>query len=488
MANSTELELGLENKAWHLAEVAVGFVLNRTALFIFNCGWRLWRLLKYVIFGIRDKRTIYGKVGNRFIFATPEERNQPTCIIGQPGFGKSGEEVNLAIQDMQQGEAGIVIDPHGNPHETDEKKKGAVVKIYERAKNIGRVVFLSVNQILKVIGYNPLFLIGSMDALDHLKDELMNSLFSDCLESGFLVSNKARLLVESAIYFHNCYADWLMLVLGKNAIETKRILQTHQITLNDLAKLSVNNTRLIDLFIQMLSFKGSEFYRPDLVRLWQEIKDKSNFDAGLVGAIGRIDKIVTTTRAQLFFESFGFDVIEERKKGKFVLVDISGLDSFTKSIISKLMFVKIYYLHVGGILKSATRLYIDEAASLAMSKLAEMISEGRKFCLDLVLIIQYKKQFENAKDAIAVREACVNKLYFRSEDPEYNAPIQKIATLPNREFILVTSKGVEENVKTLDMPKVRRSVQISERGADKEVLKKQMMAKSLDIVGYFNRV
>jgi hypothetical protein len=89
---------------------------------------------------------------------------------------------------------------------------------------------------------------------------------------------------------------------------------------------------------------------------------------------------------------------------------------------------------------------------------------------------------------IAVREACVNRIYFRSQDPEYNAPIEKIATLEKREFILISSKGVYEKVKTLDIPPIKRQVQLNERGAGKEELRQRIMRKRIDIISYFTDV
>jgi hypothetical protein len=487
MANSTDLELSLEGKALRLAEVGVGFVLHRSATFIFNCGLRLWRELRYRLFGIRYFVTVIGKSGARLIVATSEERNQPTCIIGQPGSGKTGVAANMAIQDIEQGEAGIYIDPHGHPFETNDRKKGGVVHILERCKNINHVVFLSVNQVDKIIGCNFLFHIGQSEELDEIKDELMSPLFGDALETGYQVANRGKLLIESALYLPNAYIDWLAQIKSKNNKQIQYILKTHQLTITDLASLQ-HNLKLVDLFILLLGFKGSRYYRPDLVQFWQEVKDKGKLDVGLQGAAGRLEKIVSTTRAQYFFESHGFDLARERKRGKFVLIDISGLDEYTKWVISRLIFVKGVNLQIKGRFQRVLRVYIDEAASLAMPKLVEMISQGRKFFLDLVLIVQYKKQFENSKEITAVREACVNKLYFRSEDGEYNAPVHKIAVLKNREFIYITSKGVIEGVQTLDMPRKRRSVQLKERGENKEEVRRRIMLKKQNIFTYFTNV
>jgi len=449
---------------------------------------KIWRLIKYRFFKIKDRRIIYGKLGNQEIFDHPINRNQQTYIMGKPGFGKSAEAANMALQNVKNGTPGIFIDPHGNPEEIDDSRKGAIVHIYERAEDISNIVYLSVNQKYKVIGFNPLFLIASIDALDDLKDELLNSMFGDSLDGGYQVANRAKFILESAIYFHNAYADWLMQVLGKTNQQTKTILQTHQLTINDLANLN-GNPLLMDLLIQILGYTKSKFARPDLVRHWQEVKDKGSLDAGMVGAIGRLEKIVSTTKAQLFFEAHGFNFIEERRKGKFVLIDTSRLDKFTRAIISKLVFGKILPLHINGIIREQTELYIDEAGDLDFANLDEMLSQGRKFGLSVTAIFQHFKQFATPRIIEAIRKVVVIKIIFRSEEGEYNAPLEKVSNLKKREFIFINSRGVKEFVKTLDMPpKQRTTMALIERGVGRDQLRERIMAKRSNIVGYFNNV
>lgn len=488
MAYSTASELSLEDKAWRLAEQGVGLVLRLLAQFIFTCILRLWRVLKYVLFGFTYKKIVYGKANGREIFDTLKERNLQTIIIGKPGSGKSGLAANIGIQAISNGTCGIFIDPHGNPFETDEEKKGAIVKIYERARDTKKVVFFSItHQKDKIIGSNILFLIAPIDTLNKLKDELMNGIFHECLEEGHLVANRAKFLIESVLYAHNCYRDWLKIFKRYNTKRINSILYSHQITLNDINNLKPNG-RLIDLFITLLGFEQSKYYRPDLVEQWQEIKQKKKFDVGLLGAIGRLAKIVSTSLAELFFESSGFNVIQERLKGNFVLCDSSGLDHYTRSCISKLVYVKVHTLHVTGIIKSQTEFMIDEAPDIELPNYDEVLSQGRKFKLALTCIFQYMHQFEDSRTSNALKEVVVNKIIFQSEEKDLGVPKEKLERQKDRECTIMNRKGTFEGVRTLDLPKIRREVQITERGVAKKALQARMTAKKRDIYSYFMKV
>lgn len=124
----------------------------------------LWRFLKYRVLGLKHPPIIYGRIGFRKIFDFPIDRNGHTAIGGKIGFGKSALAVNLAIQNINQGTRTLFIDPHGDP-EAGGDQKGAIVEIFERVRSVQNVVFISVNQKNKVIGYNPLFLIANVDKL-----------------------------------------------------------------------------------------------------------------------------------------------------------------------------------------------------------------------------------------------------------------------------------------------------------------------------------
>ena len=473
-----------------LAEKALGLALTTTATIIFNNYLKLWRITKYRLLKFKDRRVIYGKTKTeRQIFDFPKARNRHTYIKGLTGSGKTGLGVNLSIQNIEYGTAGIFLDPHGNPQAAPDER-GAIVEIYERVGSVHNVVFLTVNQRKKVIGDNPLFLLGNFQALDELKDNLLNSIFYDSkssISSGYEVAIAAEFILESAVYFHSAYFEWLALVKHQNAVQIKNILRTHQITINDLAHLN-DNPHLIDLFIEILGYKGSKYHRPDLVAKWISIKNKDTSDTGFKGVAGRFKKIVSTSKSKLFFESYGFNLIEERKKGKFVLCDLSGLDDFTTAIICKLILVRIFTYQLKGIFKGQTEFYIDEASNVEISNLPQIIAQGRKKKLALTLIFQFFKQFKNPDIINAIGKGIVTKINFKNNEPDFNTPLEKIVPLKNRQFIFENAWGVVEKVLTLDMPPIKRTVQFKERGAKELELRERMMFKRTDIVSYFLNV
>jgi hypothetical protein len=181
------------NKLLNLLVDLIFYLLSKVKTFFLQLIYRFRR---------KDNRIIYGRTKEgKVIFDYPINRNQHTYIKGKPGFGKSALAVNLALQNIEQGTAGIFIDPHGNSQATKKKKKGAVVEIFQRAKDVSNVVFFSVNQKHKVIGYNPLFLMGSLDELEELKDYLMNTIFYNSVNSINNGQEVADMAVSRPQYF-----------------------------------------------------------------------------------------------------------------------------------------------------------------------------------------------------------------------------------------------------------------------------------------------
>jgi hypothetical protein len=472
------------------AEKATGFILTGGASVIFDGYLRLWRFFKYQILRLKDWRIIYGTTATgRQIFHFPKTRCQHSYIKGLTGTGKSALAAIQVFQHLRQGTAGIFLDPHGNPRARPDEQ-GAIVMIYERAPRVENVVFLSVNQKKLVIGDNPLILFGKFKTLDQLKDYLINAIFFDTkatLSSGYQVPNMADFILESAIYFHNAYLEWLIKVKKKTAPQAKKIVLTLQLTFNDLAHLETN-PKLIDLFIEILGFSKSKYYRPDLVAGWQKIKENSKFEVGFKGATGRFKKIVTTGRAKLFFESCGFDVFKERKRGKFVLCDLSSLDDFTTALISKLILVRVFIYQMRGIFRGQTEFYIDEAYNLQIPNLPHITSQGRKKKLALTLIFHYFTQFTDSRIIDAIQKGIVTKINFNNNEGDYNLAQSKVGELKNQEFIFTDTWEKATKVRTLDLPPVRRQVQFEERGVEEKELRRRMQAKRINILAYFMNV
>jgi TraM recognition site of TraD and TraG len=463
-------------------------ILKRIFKAVYNLGrrtWRrIWRRFKKRFIKVKDDHLIYGEKQGKEIFDTLTNRNQPTYIKGLTGFGKTALSINLAIQDIEQGLGGIYLDPHGD---LDSDKPGGCYQIYTRVRSLDNVVFISANQGDRVTGENPLFLVVRFEEIERVEEligHLLNTMFDDALSSGHEVVNAAEFIIESTVFFHNAYFDYLLINRNKSAEEAKNIILTHQVTVNDLAHL-IDRPLLIDLFIRILGFKPSKFYRPDLVERWLKIKQKGSFEEGFKGVVGRFKKMVSTPESKFFFESSGFNLLKELQKGKFVLCDISKLDSFTVEMISKLILVKVYKLHRKGDLRQITRFYIDEASNIELSNAPEIMSKGRSSGLFLILIFQYFKQFRNPRIMEALLKAAVIKISFRSEEGDGNFPLEKVANLPNRYFNIRKKDDIFEEVKTLDMPPKIRELKLEERGMKKEGLRKRIMAKLTDIYSYF---
>lgn len=421
-----------------------------------------------------DNRIILGSKKGNEVSIFPQDLNTHLLVTGETGAGKSGFSINLAKSLINSGVRTLFLDPHGV----------AIQDIYSRVKYPKKVIYLSLNQQNKHLGYNPFFKIGAKGVLENQSAHLLNSIFYDEINTGYQVFNGAKFIISSVIYFHNAYLDWLIRNQKIEVTQAGQILSNKQITINDIANLK-NNPLMVDLLIEILGDENNQFYRPDLVRQWVEIREKKSFDSGMQGALGRFSKLAGMYEAQLFFESNGFNVIEEIKKGNSVLCDLKGLEELTMSIISKIIFSSVFSNHKKGSIKGQTIMIIDEAKLVKVPNLGEIIEQARKFKLGLVLLCQYVTQFENKTLESAINNTIVSNIQFRNKEGRNPQEKEKLLELEKRHFIFETSGKRYEGYKTIDYDKPLREFKTTELGLTTAELEKRMTAKTANIYNYF---
>lgn len=221
------------------------------------------------------------------------------------------------------------------------------------------------------------------------------------------------------------------------------------------------------------------------MQYWQGVLAKKTFDAGLKGAIGRFGKITATHKAAQFFESSGFDLAHFLKQGQHVICDLSGLDSFTTKVINHLVLNNIGKSYDNGFLVKTLRAYLDEASNIEMPCIPEVIAQGRKYGFGLILIFHYDAQFKSSAILEALKKCAGIKIFFRNSEGDYYAPMEKVTSLEKRHFIVRNSYGVVENVRSKDLPSLKREMILNQRGVNKSELRRRMQNKRQNIMHYF---
>jgi type IV secretory pathway TraG/TraD family ATPase VirD4 len=201
--------------------------------------------------------------------------------------------------------------------------------------------------------------------------------------------------------------------------------------------------------------------------------------------LGRLDKLVLMESSRLFFESEGFNVLIELKKGKSVLCDLMGLDEHTMGTISKIIFSKVFNMHKKGELKGSTFMMIDEAKLIKIPNLTEIIEQARKFKLGLVLICQYVQQFENRNLELAINNTIVTKIKFQNETGKNAEETKELESLKTRHFNYKTRGFEYKNVKTIDYGEIVKKYEPVETGLTTNEIEARMKAKKDNIYNYF---
>ncbi|MDP2837908.1 MAG: type IV secretion system DNA-binding domain-containing protein [Candidatus Moranbacteria bacterium] len=301
-----------------------------------------------------------------------DDRRRHMYLIGKTGMGKTNLLENLAIQDIQNGHGIAFIDPHGD---TAEKLIKAIPS----------------HRINDVIYFNP----ADQD-------------FPIAFNVMEKVSPEYRHLVASGLVgvFKKIWADsWgprLEYIL-RNAILA--LLEYPGSTLLGVTRILVDKSyreRVVEKITDPVvrSFWVDEFSKWDS-RVLQEVISPIQNKVGQFLSSALIRNIVGQTTSS-------FDVRQVMDERKILIMNLSKgrLGEDNSALLGAMMITKIQLAAMGRVdIPEETRadfyLYVDEFQNFATESFANILSEARKYRLNLILANQYVTQIaEEVRDAI----------------------------------------------------------------------------------------
>lgn len=301
-----------------------------------------------------------------------DDRRRHMYVIGKTGMGKTNLLENLAIQDIQKGHGIAFIDPHGD---TAEKLIKAIPS----------------HRINDVIYFNP-------------ADQEFPIAFN-VMEK---VDPEYRHLVASGLVgvFKKIWADsWgprLEYIL-RNAI--LGLLEYPGSTLLGVTRILVDKSyreRIVEKITDPVvrSFWVDEFSKWD-PRVLQEVISPIQNKVGQFLSSALIRNIVGQTVSS-------FDVRKIMDERKILIMNLSKgrLGEDNSALLGAMMITKIQLAAMGRVdIPEETRadfyLYVDEFQNFATESFANILSEARKYHLNLILANQYVTQIdEKVRDAI----------------------------------------------------------------------------------------
>lgn len=318
-------------------------------------------------------QTLYRDSTTRFGIKKTDRRKH-MYIVGKTGTGKSTLLKNMIIQDMRAGEGVAVLDPHGQ----------LIDELLE---------FVPENRIDDVVIFNPAdadnpISLNMLEMVDPKQKTLMADTLVDVFKKYFADSWGPRL----EYILKNCILTLLEVpntsLLSVIRLLTDRDYRKHIVGMiqdpqmksfwnNEFAKME-RNERLITEAISPIQNKVGQFLNSELIR---------NIVGQPKSSI-KVDDIINS--GKLFFVNLA--------TGRIGANNTALLGAM---VVSQLQFAAMRRVDVPENERRDFFLYADEFQNFATDSFATVLSEARKYRLDLTLTHQYIEQMPEAvKDAV----------------------------------------------------------------------------------------
>ncbi len=392
---------------------------------------------------------------------TKEERVRHVYVIGATGTGKSTMLLSMINQDLQNNKGVCVVDPHGDLVET-------VLNCVPEGR-IKDVIYFNPYDIKYPIGINLLELTPNLDEDDSL------------IEKEFVaesVISLFRKVFSDALSSHPHRIEYIL----RNTIHTAFTLPNP--TLFTIFEL-LNNPVFQKRVIQGLQDE-------DLKNFWK-------YEFGRAGDYQKVKMVapVTARIGRFLFSPSARRILEQEKStinfseildsGKILICNLSkgniGEDTSEVMgimILNKLQLASLQRARIAQSKRKSFYLYVDEFQNFATPSFVQMLSEARKYGLNLTMAEQSTSQ-QKDKNLVQIILANTGTIVtFRSANPhdeelllsQYRPYVEEgeIANLPSFNFYMKKAailpeepfSGVTMPIKnTLDKEKLQKIIQSS---------------------------
>lgn len=349
------------------------------------------------------------------------DRRRHTYIIGQTGTGKSKLLENLALQDMLDGKGFAFIDPHGD---SAEALLGMVPK--ERVED---VIYFNPGEMSNPVGLN-LFEFDTPDQRDFLVQEAIAMLYRlyDPGHTGIIGPRYEH-------WFRNAALTIMSDPNGSTFIDIPQVFNDDAFTKEKLKY--VTDQTVLDFWNKEMA-QTSDYHKSEVLGWFV-----SKFGAFLSNEMMR--NIIGQTKS-------GFNLRDIMDNKKILLVNLSkGKTGELNSQLLGMIFVMKFQAAAMGRAdvpedqREDFALYVDEFQNFATDSFESILSEARKYRLNLILANQFVSQLTDK-----IREAIIGnvgtivsgrigmtdaELMEKRFQPVFDA--EDLTKLPNMEWVAV---------------------------------------------------
>jgi hypothetical protein len=314
----------------------------------------------------RNKDAIYGiKQG--------EDRRRHTYIIGKSGTGKTTLIANMAIDDIRKGRGVAIIDPHGDLCQTI-------------------LDYIPKNRINDCCYFNPadpeyVYPLNVLEAQNESQKELVAS---------------GVLSIFKKLYGNISWGPRLEHIL-RNTVLT--LVNTPGATMVNIVDI-LTNKNYRDKVVSQLK-------NPTLVNFWQNEFDRMDqkFQSEAVSPVlNKVGQFISSTKIRQTIDHSVSkvriqDIMDQKK---ILIADLSTgkLGEDNSALLGALLITQIQLSAMNRVFQSQDDrsdfyLYVDEFQNFATESFIKILSEARKFHLNLIVANQYMSQLDRTiQDAI----------------------------------------------------------------------------------------
>jgi len=298
------------------------------------------------------------------------DRRRHTYFIGQTGTGKSVLLKNLAYQDMLDGKGFAFIDPHGDAIDD-------ILSLVPKER-VEDIVYFSPSDMDNPVGLN-LFDFKTEDQKDFIIQETINILYSlyDPNRQGFIGARFEQIFRNAALLLMSDPEGGTFIDIPKTLVDTEYVKNKLKYVTNDQA---------------LMEYWTKEWPAAQRSNEAGEVTSwvASKFGAFLSNTMMR--NIIGQTKSS-------FDIREIMDNKKILLVNLSkGLTGELNSRLIGMIFVMKFQAaamsraDTDENLREDFSLYVDEFQNFATDSFESIMSEARKYRLNLILAHQFMAQ------------------------------------------------------------------------------------------------
>lgn len=336
---------------------------------------------------------------DQVMYLTDKDRARHLYIIGQTGTGKSSILENLILQDIAQGKGVAFIDPHGD---SAELIMGCIPPW--RAND---VIYFSPGDTEYPMGFN---------ILEYSKDEQKDFIIQETIQMLYKLYDPTHQGIIGPRFEHWYRNSCLTLMADKDSPAT--FLEVPKPFIDDdylKAKFKyVNDATVKDFWINEMG-QTSDYHKSEILGWFV-----SKFGAFASNSIMR--NVMGQQRSS-------FDFRDVMDNGKILLVNLSkGLvGDLNANLLGIILVIKFQMAAMSRAdtpehLRRNFTLYVDEFQNFATDSFAVILSEARKYRLELIVANQFIGQLdEKVRDAVFGNVGSVISYRVGEDDAEYLA-------------------------------------------------------------------